>query len=358
MTDDKKQLPTSLKESLDNTKVSYRRLGNSGLRVSVPIFGTMSLGDSKSLDWAVDEDEALPLLKHAYDRGLNTWDTADVYSQGVSESVIGKAIRHYRIPRHRLVLMTKCFWAVGSEPGIRHWDDEDAIAKSKDYVNQFGLSRIAIFNAVEASLKRLDTGYIDLLQIHRFDEDTPVEETMRALHDLVVEGRVRYIGASSMWAVQFAQMQFVAEKNGWTKFISMQNRYNLLYREEEREMNRFCNSTGVGIIPWQPLAAGYLARPPEQSGTTKRSKQQQQQPQQAQDITITKRVQEIAEKRDWPMSHVALAWITKRVTSPIVGFSTKARIDEAVAVRGKILTEEEERYLEEMYRAKDVPEGF
>jgi aryl-alcohol dehydrogenase-like predicted oxidoreductase len=230
---------------------------------------------------------------------------------------------------------------------------------SKDYQNQFGLSRTAIFNQVEASLKRLDTPYIDLLQIHRFDPETPIEETMKALHDLVQSGKVRYIGASSMWATQFARMQFCAERNGWTQFISMQNHYNLLYREEEREMNRFCNDTGVGLIPWAPLCRGHLARPPSDFGSTSRSKLEQEgspgshgtvEP----DLTIIKRVMEIAEKRSWPMAHVALAWINKRVASPIIGFSSLERIDQAISAREKVLTEEEERYLEELYEPKAI----
>src|SRR4051812_40486626 len=168
--------------------------------------------------------------------------------------------------------MSKCNFAVGETPELRGVLFRPQIAVSKDYVNNFGLSRTAIFNAVEASLRRLDTPYIDLLQIHRFDPNTPIEETMEALHDLVRSGKVRYIGASSMWATQFAQMQFAAEKHGWTKFISMQNQYSLLYREEEREMNRFCNDTGVGLIPWAPLAAGRLARPAESFDSTDRAK--------------------------------------------------------------------------------------
>jgi aryl-alcohol dehydrogenase-like predicted oxidoreductase len=174
---------------------------------------------------------------------------ANVYSNGVSEELIGKAIKKYNLPREKLVILTKCFSYVGEDPGLRTLQYGKEIPQLKDYVNQGGLSRQAIFNAVNASLKRLDMDYIDLLQIHRFDPNTPLEETMEALHDLVKSGKVRYIGASSMWAVQFAQMQFTAEKHGWTKFISMQNHYNLLYREEEREMNRFCNDTGVGLIP-------------------------------------------------------------------------------------------------------------
>ncbi|KAI0146043.1 aldo/keto reductase [Hypoxylon sp. NC0597] len=352
-------IPQSLKESLEHTKVEYRQLGKSGLKISVPVFGCMSFGDTKAQSWAIDEAEALPLLKYAYDNGLNTWDTANVYSQGVSEVIVGKAIKKYNIPRQKVIIMTKCFWGVGETPDVRHFMLREALEGSKDYVNQYGLSRLAIFNAVEASLKRLDTDYIDLLQIHRFDYNTPIEETMKALHDLVQSGKVRYIGASSMWAVNFARMQFVAEKNGWTKFISMQNHYNLLYREEEREMNRFCNDTGVGLIPWAPLCRGHLARPPSAFGTTERSKLEKDtspgshgtvEP----DLTIISRVQEIAAKRGWKMSHVALAWINKRVASPIIGFSSTNRIDEALDARGKTLTEEEEKYLEELYEPKQI----
>ncbi|KAG7059380.1 aldo/keto reductase [Colletotrichum scovillei] len=354
-----KELPARLRESIESTKVEYRQLGKSGLRVSVPIFGCMSFGDSQSIDWALNEDEALPLLKAAYDRGLNTWDTANAYSNGASERTIAKALKKYNIPREKVVILTKCFFAVGEEPETRHFNYREEINKSKDYQNQWGLSRASIFNQVEASLKRLDTPYIDLLQIHRFDPRTPVEETMKALHDLVQTGKVRYIGASSMWGTQFAQMQFIAEKNGWTKFVSMQNHYNLLYREEEREMNRFCNDTGVGLIPWAPLCRGHLARPPKDFGSTSRSKTEKEgQPGShgtvEPDLTIIKRVQEIAEKRDWPMSHVALAWINKRITSPIIGFSSVERIDQAITADGKVLTDEEEKYLEELYQPKAI----
>lgn len=233
------------------------------------------------------------------------------------------------------------------------------IAESKDYVNRGGLSRRAIFDAVDKSLKRLGIDYLDLLQIHRFDQHTPMEETMEALHDLVKMGKVNYIGASSMWAHQFAQLQFVAEKHGWTKFVSMQNHYNLLYREEEREMNRFCHDTGVGLIPWAPLCRGHLARPPSQYGSTIRSAGEQKNSifttgQTESDQEIIKRVQELAEKKGWKMSTVALAWINKRISSPIIGFSSVERIDEALEVRGKTLTAEEEKYLEEPYVTRDV----
>lgn len=232
----------------DSPKAEYRQLGKSGLRVSIPIIGAMSFGDKRWAPWVIEEDEALPLLKAAFDRGVNTWDTANVYSNGESEVIIGKAIKKYNIPRHKLIIATKCCGTVreGNDPETMALKDID---KTVDYVNQRGLSRQGIFAAVNASLKRLDTDYIDLLQIHRFDKTVPIEETMKALHDLVESGKVHYVGASSMWTYQFATMQFTAEKHGWTKFVSMQNAYNLLYREEEREMNKFCLETGVGLIP-------------------------------------------------------------------------------------------------------------
>ncbi|KAK4153849.1 NADP-dependent oxidoreductase domain-containing protein [Chaetomidium leptoderma] len=353
------EMTPGLKASMENSKCEYRRLGNSGLRVSVPIFGCMGFGDPKNLDWALGEEEALPLLKAAYDRGLNTWDTANMYSNGASEVIVGKALKKYNIPREKVVIMSKCYFAVGEEPELRAFFFKQQLSASKDYVNSMGLSRAAIFNQVEASLRRLDTPYIDLLQIHRFDPDTPIEETMKALHDLVQAGKVRYIGASSMWATQFAQMQFCAERNGWTKFVSMQNQYNLLYREEEREMIRFCNDTGVGLVPWAPLCRGHLARRPEQYGTTTRSKGEKDSQPGAHgtvepDLTIVKRAVEIADKHEWPMAHVALAWISKRVTSPIIGFSKVERLDEAISARGKTLTEDEEKYLEELYQPKRI----
>ncbi|KAI4105382.1 MAG: hypothetical protein LQ339_003446 [Xanthoria mediterranea] len=330
----------------------YKQLGKSGLRVSVPILGAMSFGDKRWQPWIIEEDQALPLLKAAYDRGLNTWDTANIYSNGVSEEIIGRAIRKYEIPRQKLVILTKCCGTTreGNDPETLALQDID---KTVDYVNQRGLSRQGIFNAVEASLRRLDTPYIDLLQIHRFDKTTPVEETMEALHDLVKSGKVRYIGASSMWTYQFATMQFTAERRGWTKFISMQNYYNLLYREEEREMNRFCNETGVGLIPWSPLSQGALARPASAQGSTTRSSSSNKTLTEV-DAKIISRVEELAKKREWTMSHVALAWCNKRIASPIIGFSSIARMDEALEGRGKELTEEEEKYLEEPYQPKAV----
>ncbi|MCJ1259009.1 hypothetical protein MMC24_006843 [Lignoscripta atroalba] len=344
----KPAMPESLKRSLEASKAEYKRLGRSGLRVSVPILGAMSFGNSQWMDWVLEEEK---------------WDTANVYSNGDSERIIAKAIKKYQIPRHKVVILTKCAGIVAEDPGVWTTPIGKEMAVGKDYVNQRGLSRTAIFTAVNASLNRLETDYIDLLQIHRFDNETPIEETMEALHDLIKSGKVRYVGASSMWTYQFAMMQAVAEKNGWTKFISMQNHYSLVYREEEREMNKYCELTGVGLIPWSPLCRGYLARPRTEKASSLRSTGENKKPLFAcgtgqPDETIIDRVQELSEKKGWKMSHVALAWLNRRISSPIIGFSSVERIDEALEVRGKTLTAEEEKYLEELYIPKAIQGHF
>ncbi|RFU74501.1 alcohol dehydrogenase [Trichoderma arundinaceum] len=355
-------LPPSLRLSLDDTKVSYKQLGKSGLRVSVPILGCMSFGDSIFQPWInSNEAEIDKLLKDAYDCGLNTWDTANVYSNGASERLIGAAIKRHNIPRQKLVLLSKCWGVVGEEPDIvqlRHGRDMEM---SKDYVNQGGLGRTAIFNSVNASLERLGTPYLDLLQIHRFDYTVQIEETMKALHDLVESGKVRYIGASSMWAYQFAAMQYCAEVHGWTKFISMQNHYSLCYREEEREMNPLCHSMDVGLIAWAPLCRGLLARPPGSARTT-REETMRLHPQfeelSESDIVIISRVQEIAKKRGWEMSQVALAWVISKGSIPVVGLNSSNRLMSAVGIRGKSLTSDEVKYIEAPYRPKEVEGHF
>ncbi|KAF6809679.1 aldo keto reductase [Colletotrichum sojae] len=371
-------LPPSLAQSLDSTKCEYRTLGSSGLRVSVPIFGCAGFGDPAGVrPWVLGEDGATSLLKAAYDRGINTWDTANIYSNGLSETFIGKALKKYAIPREKVVLLTKCFWAVGEDQHVQH--ALMPVEKSKDYQNMFGLSRAAIFNTVEASLRRLDTSYIDVLQVHRFDPNVPIEETMRALNDLVQSGKVRYIGASSMWACQFARMQVsrdfrcvcikyvdnkitkhVAELHNWTKFISMQNCYNLVYREEEREMIRYCNDTGVGLIPWSPFANGCLTRLPSATDRVASKREQFESKFGASmgrsetDVRIIMRVAEVADDKGWPMSHVSLAWINNRTCSPIVGFTALEKIESTLDGVGKTLTEREEDYLEALYEPKAV----
>ncbi|KAK5637364.1 hypothetical protein RRF57_013076 [Xylaria bambusicola] len=362
-------VPDALRRSVSLSKACYRRLGNSGLRVSNPILGGAHIGSSRWLPWALEEEQVgLAYYRHPVnepaigntDLGL---DTANAYSNGESERIIGKALKKYNIPRSKAVLMTKCFRVVCDpeqyDPGSSVYMHHDIADTNKDYVNQWGLSRTGIFNAVEASLERLDTSYIDLLHIHRFGPTVPPEETVCALHDLVKANKVRYIGASSMWAYQFAILQHTAEKHGWTKFISMQNHYNLLYHEEEREMNPYCKPTGVGTLAWAPLAGGRLARPQTQAPTSIRTVHTKNGGfyEQGDDISsanIISRAAEIAEKRGWPLSHVGLAWLDRRTVAPVIGFSSPERMDEALDALGKELTAEEEESLEALYQPRNV----
>ncbi|KAI5998427.1 NADP-dependent oxidoreductase domain-containing protein [Pisolithus orientalis] len=358
-----------------NSNVEYRQLGKSGLRVSVPIMGCMSFGSEEQWGvrktlayylkklfllspplqpWILNEDASLEILKAAWDQGINTFDTANVYSNGESERVLGTFIKKYNIPRSQVVLATKVFSLVSEDPGVHTYLIPD-LSKQRRYVNQGGLSRTAIFNAVEGCLERLGTSYIDLLQIHRFDPEVPPEETMKALHDIVQSGKARYIGASSMRCWQFALLNEVAEKHGWTKFVSMQDEHSLLYREGEREMHAYCKYHGIGLIPWSPLAAGALARLP--GARTTRSKALEQTPFKMvysdADTAIVNRVNELAQKKGWKMSQVALAWSQAKVTSPIVGANSVSRVQESV-IREFTLTPEEISYLEEPYVAKAV----
>ncbi|GJJ14305.1 hypothetical protein Clacol_008569 [Clathrus columnatus] len=331
-------------------QVVYRRVGQSGLKVSVPIIGAMSFGSPTWQPWVIEKDKALPILKKAWDLGVNTIDTANVYSNGESEKIVAAFIKEYNIPRNKLLILTKCYGLVADTPDVlTHMNPH--LKTLPNYVNQSGLSRQAIFNAVEASLERLETPYIDLLQIHRFDQETPVEETMKALHDLVEAGKVRYIGASSMRTWQFSRMNHVAERNGWTKFISMQNEHSLLYREEEREMIPYCKFEGIGLIPWGPLAAGQLCRPVSELGSTTRGDFSRPNLSEA-DKTIISRVEEISKKKGITMAQVATLWSVSKVSSPIIGFSSISRLEESL-VSGS-LTEEEIKYLEEPYVPKVV----
>ncbi|KAJ7873969.1 NADP-dependent oxidoreductase domain-containing protein [Mycena leptocephala] len=339
---------------MSSPSATYKRLGSAGLRVSVPIIGCMSFGSSKSRAWALDEEPSHEVLKAAWDRGLTTWDTANVYCNGESEKVIGSFLKKYNIPRHKIIIATKVHGLVTDDITLYGFQQPE-LKEQRDYVNQDGLSRAGIFNAVDASLKRLGIDYIDLLQIHRFDPNTPIEETMHALHDLVLSGKVRYIGASSMRTWRFSEMNHIAEKNGWTKFISMQNEYSLLYREEEREMIPYCKAHGIGIIPWGPLAAGALARPlgvettrsNSAKGTAFESKYSDT------DKTIIGRVEELAKKKGCTMSQIALTWVQMKIDSPIVGISSVERLDQSI-IKDVELTAEEVKYLEELYVPKAV----
>ncbi|TPX12351.1 uncharacterized protein E0L32_006998 [Thyridium curvatum] len=354
-------IPPALQKSIDSSEVEYVNLGTSGLRVSVPILGAMGLGTPEWQPWVLAEEESIAVLKAAWDRGITTWDTADMYSNGISEEVIGKAIRRHNIPRHKLVLLTKCYVTIGEEPAVNGTMWREQMRATKDYSNNGGLSRASIMHAVDASLARLGTTYIDLYQVHRFDYGTPVEETMEALNDLVRAGKVRYIGASSMWATQFARMQAAAERRGWARFVSMQNVYNLLYREEEREMIRYCRDTGVGVIPWGPMSGGLLARPLGGGGggsTRAKTGRAYVKDLSEADAEIVRRVEKVAKDKGWAMSHVALAWTRAKGTIPIVGFNSVERIQDAVAMKGKALTEEEVKFLEEPYVPKQVVGHF
>lgn len=316
----------------------------------------MSYGTSDWFGWVLDEDESLAMLEHAYKKGINTWDTADVYSMGKSEEIVGKALKKFNIPRSRVVILSKCYFGVtddGSLPPISKLSKNDG-----ELVNRVGLSRKHIFDAVEASVERLGT-YIDVLQIHRLDRETPAEEIMRALNDVIEKGWVRYIGASSMAAWEFQKLQNIAEKNGWHKFISMQNYYNLLYREEEREMIPYCEEAGVSIIPWSPVARGVLTRPWDDRSSKRdetdlvlksliRSRETEA------DHVIVDRVQSLAQKKGVSMAQIAIAWSLKKGACPIVGLNKKERIDEAVKAVKVQLTEEEIQYLEEPYQPKPI----
>ncbi|KAK4499712.1 hypothetical protein PRZ48_010230 [Zasmidium cellare] len=334
--------------------MQYQRLGSSGLKVSRLILGCMTFGnpDWEGSPWVLPESQALPLLKKAYDVGINTWETANTYSNGQSEAIIGKALTTYNIPRSKVVIMTKLYYPVlEDEPNAR----PQPAANDGKLVNQMGLSRKHIFEAVEGSLRRLGTSYIDVLQLHRLDHDTDPHEIMRALHDLVQVGKVHYLGASSMYCWQFARLQYTAKMNGWTQFTSMSGLYNLLYREEEREMIPFCKAEGVGLIPWSPIARGLLTRPwAEQSDRSQHDTKTKKWFQGDQNQGIVQRVERFAKARGCSMSDVALAWLLHKGTSPIVGLNSIERIagaSKALAVR---LTDSEIRALEELYHPLSV----
>lgn len=335
--------------------MEYVNLGNSGLKVSRIILGCMTFGTKEWQPWLMNEEESLPIFEYAYKAGINTWDTANAYSNGLSEEIVGKALRKYNIPRNRVVIMTKLYFPVnedGPEPLITGKNDGPL-------VNRMGLSRKHIFDAIEASVQRLGT-YIDVIQIHRLDRETPKEEIMRALNDVVEQGKARYIGASSMAAWEFQQLQNVAEKHNWHKFISMQDLYNLLYREEEREMIPYCQATGVGIIPWYAVAAGILTRPWDDHSTERAQKDElmkmiMRKNSSSSDQEIVNRVEAIARKKNVAMAQVAIAWLTShKGVNPILGLSKPERIDQAVEALKVKLTEEEIKYLEEPYQPKSV----
>jgi 1-deoxyxylulose-5-phosphate synthase len=328
---------------MSRKEMKRKQVGRSGLWVPELCIGCMSFGepDRGGHAWTLPEDLSRQLIRQAYEAGLTFFDTANVYSDGSSEEILGNVLWEIA-PRHEIILATKVFG--DARPEMQ------------------GLSRRLVFQQIDASLKRLKTDYVDLYQIHRWDDKTPVEETMEALHDVVKAGKARYIGASTMFAWQFAKAQHVAKANGWTRFISMQNQINLIYREEEREMIPLCLDQGVGLIPWSPIARGRLAR--LRGASTARAEKDQFQKKMydrtgAQDSLIIDEVAAIARELGRPMAHVALAWVRHKpgVAAPIIGFTTSAQLADAVAGLDLTLSAEQVQRLEAHYLPHDLA-GF
>ena len=323
--------------------MQYTNLGSAGLKVSRICLGCMTYGSSTWRDWVLDDAAARPFFARALEQGINFFDTADVYSVGESEAVLGRALKALSVPRSNVVIATKVHGPMSGD------------------ANDRGLSRKHIMQSIDASLKRLGTDYVDLYQIHRFDPRTPIEETMSALTDVVRAGKALYLGASSMYAWQFAKMQQVASANGMQRFVSMQNHYNLVYREEEREMNPLCVDQGVGLIPWSPLARGFLAgnRNRQDKGDTTRAKSDafaHQMYYQDSDFAVVDQVSTIAKARGVSNAQIALAWLLQQpgVSSPIIGASKMQHMDDALAALGIELTDDELKALETPYRPHPI----
>jgi len=322
--------------------MDYVRLGSTGLKVSRLCLGCMTYGSSKWRDWVLDEEESRPFFRRALETGINFFDTADMYSVGASEEITGRALKEYA-QRDKVVIATKVFNPMGDDP------------------NQAGLSRKHIHHAIDDSLRRLGTDYVDLYQIHRFDYDTPIEETLRALDDLVRAGKVLYIGASSMFAYQFTKMLKTSDALGLARFVSMQNHYNLVYREEEREVLPLCREEGIGVIPWSPLARGFLTgnRRAQGFGDTVRAKTDdygQKLYYQPSDFAVAERVAQVAQRRGIPEAQVALAWVLQQpgITAPIVGASKMKHLDDAVAALQIRLDDAELKSLGEAYQPHPI----
>jgi 1-deoxyxylulose-5-phosphate synthase len=318
--------------------MDHVRLGNTGLKVSRLCLGAMTYGTSQWRAWVLDEADSRPFIARALDHGITFFDTADMYSEGESERVLGRALKALR-RRDQVVIATKAFYPLSDDPNAK------------------GLSRKHLMHAIDDSLQRLGTDYVDLYQIHRFDTTTPIEETVEALHDIVKAGKARYVGASSMYAWQFAKMLHAADRHGWTRFVAMQNHYNLIYREEEREMLPFCRDQGIGVIPWSPLARGFLAgnRRRADRGETVRAKTDEfahQMYYEDGDFAVADRAAQVAARRGVRPAQIALAWLLSKpgVTAPIVGASKLHHLDEAVGALDIRLDEAEMRFLEECYR--------
>jgi aryl-alcohol dehydrogenase-like predicted oxidoreductase len=322
--------------------MQYVNLGNTGLKVSRICLGMMSYGTPQWRDWVLDEQGSRPFVRRALEMGINYFDTADMYSNGLSEEVTGRALRDFS-RRDEVVIASKVFFPTGEGP------------------NQRGLSRVHIMHAIDDTLRRLNTDYVDLYQIHRWDPTTPIEETMEALHDVVKSGKARYIGASSMYTWQFAKAFHIADTHGWTRFVTMQNHYNLVYREEEREMIPFCQAEGIGIIPWSPLARGFLAgnRSRADDGNTVRGKSDtfsHEMYYQESDFEVVDHVVEIAQKHGCTPAQIALAWMLHKpwITAPIIGATKMPHLEQAVGALEIQLSPEDISSLEEPYQPHPV----
>ncbi len=321
--------------------MDYVRLGSTGTKVSRICLGCMSYGQPNDRwQWALDEEHSRPFIQRALELGINFFDTANVYSHGMSETVVGRALHDFA-SRDQVVIATKVHGSMGPGP------------------NDGGLSRKHILSSIDASLKRLGTDYVDLYQIHRWDYETPIEETLEALHDVVRAGKARYIGASSMYAWQFAKALYTSDLHGWTRFVSMQDHYNLVYREEEREMLPLCRDQKVAVIPWSPLARGLLTRKPsKERNETLRAQTDAfgKRLYSDEDLATVQRVNDVAEARGLPMAQVALAWMLSKlvITAPIIGATKPPHLEDAVAALSVHLTEDEIRKLEEGYQPHPV----
>ncbi|MET0865238.1 MAG: aldo/keto reductase [Nakamurella sp.] len=319
--------------------MDYRKLGSTGLDVSRICLGCMSFGDPArgQHPWTMPEEQSRPIIRHAIEAGITFFDTANYYSAGSSEEIVGRALRDFA-NRDEIVLATKVFFHDRTGP------------------NSAGLSRKTIMTEIDNSLRRLGTDHVDLYQIHRFDPRTPLAETLEALHDVVKAGKARYIGASSMYAWQFAKALFTADQHGWTRFVSMQDHYNLLYREEEREMYGLCTDQGIGVIPYSPLARGLLTRDWGSTSNRTQSDKIISTSYTPDDQTIVEAVARIAEQRGVPRAQLAMAWVLRNpvITSPLVGVTKTQHIDDAVAALDLVLTDDEVAALEEPYTPRAI----
>jgi aryl-alcohol dehydrogenase-like predicted oxidoreductase len=331
--------------------LEYVNLGRTGLKVSRICLGTMTYGSKKWREWVLEEPESRPFIQRALEAGINFFDTADVYSLGASEEILGRALKDFGPGRDKLVIATKVFNPMGDDP------------------NQRGLSRKHIHHAIDDSLRRLGTDYVDLYQIHRFDPHTPIEETMEALDDVVRAGKALYIGASSMYAWQFQKMLHASDTHGYARFVTMQNHYNLVYREEEREMIPLCKAEGIGLIPWSPLARGFLAGNRSRATNDTQSKKDQGETLRSKtddfahslyyrdsDFTVVDRITEIANKRGVNNAQVALAWMLSKpeVSAPIIGASKMSHLEDALKALEIKLSPDEIKALEEPYEPHPI----